>query len=374
MTHVVGASRAEPAIAPLPEPPKAWASGHSVQLYESEEFLASSVAGFLAEGVAAGQPVLIIATADHARAFLAGMRARRVDVDELVVGRDILVLDAQETLDQFMRGASPDPAKFEELIGQTLRRLAMDRPYVVVRAYGEMVDLLWRAGNIAAAMEVEELWNDIALRHSFDLLCAYAMQNFASETHSMGFLGICDKHQRVLPTEAYLHADESQRLRQIAVLQQRALALEAEVRHRRELEGRLRETLEQRRRVEEEFRRRELELRDFLENGLEPMHWVGPNGIIQWANRAELEMLGYARDEYLGQHIARFHVDQEAIQSILARLARGEELRNHPARLRRKDGTIRQVLLNSNVLWQDGKFVHTRCFSRDISDVTLPIA
>jgi PAS domain S-box-containing protein len=78
-------------------------------------------------------------------------------------------------------------------------------------------------------------------------------------------------------------------------------------------------------------------------------------------------MLGYAREEYVGRHIAEFHTDQATITDILACLGRGQTLRDHPARLRARDGSIRDVLINSNVLFEDGKFVHTRCFTRDVT-------
>ena len=98
------------------------------------------------------------------------------------------------------------------------------------------------------------------------------------------------------------------------------------------------------------------------------LHWVGPDGTILRANRAELELLGYSPDEYIGHQIAEFHADQDVIGDILRRLQRGEELREVEARLRCKDGSVKHVLISSNVLWEDGKLVHTRCFTRDITD------
>ncbi|MDT7603978.1 MAG: hypothetical protein QOF61_1975, partial [Acidobacteriota bacterium] len=92
------------------------------------------------------------------------------------------------------------------------------------------------------------------------------------------------------------------------------------------------------------------------------------DGTILWANRAELELLGYTRDEYIGHHINEFHADKDAIQDILARLTRGEELHGYEARLKCKDGSIRHVAINSNVYWEGERFVHTRCFTRDISE------
>ncbi|MCA1816835.1 MAG: PAS domain S-box protein [Acidobacteria bacterium] len=118
----------------------------------------------------------------------------------------------------------------------------------------------------------------------------------------------------------------------------------------------------------EELRRRERELTDFFENATVGLHWVGADGAILWTNRAELEMLGYSRDEYIGHNITEFHADQEAINDILARLSRGEELDGYEARLRCKDGSIRHVVINSNVLFDGDRFVHTRCFTRDITE------
>jgi PAS domain S-box-containing protein len=124
----------------------------------------------------------------------------------------------------------------------------------------------------------------------------------------------------------------------------------------------------ERQRADKALRRAEEDLRDFVENASIGMHWLGPEGIILWANRTELEMLGYTADEYVGHHIAEFHVDRVAIQEILQRLARGEILPEYEARLRRKDGSIRDVTVNSNVLWEGGKLIHTRSFTRDVSD------
>ena len=124
----------------------------------------------------------------------------------------------------------------------------------------------------------------------------------------------------------------------------------------------------ERKTAEEELRRSEQELADFFENATIGLHWVGPDGTILRANRAELDMLGYSRDEYVGRPIADFHVDEEVICDILERLQAGEKLAEYPARLRCKDGSIKEVLIDSSVLWRDGEFVHTRCFTRDVTE------
>ncbi|HEY7269179.1 MAG TPA: GAF domain-containing protein [Dehalococcoidia bacterium] len=119
----------------------------------------------------------------------------------------------------------------------------------------------------------------------------------------------------------------------------------------------------------EQLERSRRDLRDFLENGAIGLHWLGPDGSVQWANQAELSMLGYSEDEYIGHHIAEFHANKQAIDDILVRLRRGETLHDYPAQMRTKDGRIRDVLIDSNVLWDEGEFVHSRGFTRDVTDV-----
>ena len=110
------------------------------------------------------------------------------------------------------------------------------------------------------------------------------------------------------------------------------------------------------------------ELADFVENAVEGLHRVGPDGTILWANRAELQMLGYEWDEYVGRHIAEFHVDPATIDYILTTLLSGGALYDQPARLRCKDGSIKRVLIHSNGHFDDGQLRYTRCFTRDATE------
>jgi PAS domain S-box-containing protein len=119
----------------------------------------------------------------------------------------------------------------------------------------------------------------------------------------------------------------------------------------------------------ERLRQRDRELTDFIENGAVALHWVDARGIIVWANQAELALLGYTRDEYIGQHIARFHADADAVADMLQRLTRNETLHNHAVRLRAKDGSIKEVLISSNVQCDGDRFLHTRCLTRDVTEL-----
>ena len=122
-----------------------------------------------------------------------------------------------------------------------------------------------------------------------------------------------------------------------------------------------------RRESEERLARSERELVDFFENATVGMHWLGPDGRIIRVNRAELQMLGYSTEEVVGHNIAEFHVDQDAAGTIFDCLTGGEDLHERPARLRCKDGSIRDVLISSSVYRENGRFVHTRCFTLDVT-------
>ena len=124
----------------------------------------------------------------------------------------------------------------------------------------------------------------------------------------------------------------------------------------------------ERKQAEKNLRQSERELADFFENASVGLHWVGPDGTILRVNQAELKMLGYTREEYVGHHIAEFHVDQDVIADILHCLSTGEILQDCETRMRCKDGSIKHVLIDSSVMWEDNRFIHTRCFTRDITD------
>src|SRR3954463_10908386 len=117
------------AIVALPQPPRAWSTGHDVQFYESEEFLYGSVASFLVDGVRAGQPIVVIATEVHRRHFADYMRGTGVDIDTLLHGRDVVWLDARETLNAFMEGPTPSRELFQATVGAVFEKLMENRKY-----------------------------------------------------------------------------------------------------------------------------------------------------------------------------------------------------------------------------------------------------
>jgi PAS domain S-box-containing protein len=108
---------------------------------------------------------------------------------------------------------------------------------------------------------------------------------------------------------------------------------------------------------------------DFFENGTVALHLVGGDGTILHANKAELELLGYEPEEYIGRNIRQFHADQLVIADILGCLQRGERLHKYPARLLAKDGSIKDAEITSSALFKDGEFINTRCFTVDVTDL-----
>jgi PAS domain S-box-containing protein len=353
-------------------PHRAWPQAehdhaHAVRFYESEDFLAGEVADYAAAGIASGQAVLLIATDLHRAAVASRLSALGVDLDSVTATGQLRMLDARITLAAFMVDGAPDVEKFRAVVGAALEQSFARAPSTPVRAYGEMVDLLWKDNNVDGALRLEELWNDLSRTYSFSLLCGYAMGNFSRSADSERFLEVCRRHSHVFPTERITEADHEERSLQISVLQQRASALETELAHRAEIERRLKALLAEQRRTQTALQRSERHLRDFLENAAEGIHWVGLGGAILWANQAELDMLGYTAEEYIGRNIAEFHVDRDVINDMLARLLRGETLREYGTQMRHKDGSLRHVVVNSNAYRENGEFVHTRCFTRDIT-------
>ena len=167
---------------------------HAVQFYSDPQRLCISVADFLADGIAAGQPTIVIATPAHRARILDELMARRFDLTKLMQAGTVSLLDAQETLDKFMVDGRPDPAAFKEVVGAAIDRVCWFSGERVVRANGEMVDVLWRAGQCEAAIQLELLWNDLAKQYSFSLLCGYAMGPFMKKA---GRAEVCAVHTHV---------------------------------------------------------------------------------------------------------------------------------------------------------------------------------
>jgi hypothetical protein len=150
---------------------------HAVRFYEDDNSLCRIVSGFIAEGLALDQPALIVATQPHIDSIVNNLTAATINVEALKEKGDLLLLDARATLASFMVNGQPDPDFFKASASSALEKVARGRRKTI-RAYGEMVDVLWKNGMSAAAIRLEMLWNRLANTHDFSLLCGYAMGNF----------------------------------------------------------------------------------------------------------------------------------------------------------------------------------------------------
>jgi hypothetical protein len=168
---------------------------HGVKFYKDAASLADIVCGFLAEGLGRGEPAVVIATPEHERYFRECFAAKGIDVDAAVAAETLTFLDAAETLTQFMRGGVPMAHLFTETLTPVLASIATRHGGVNIRAYGEMVDLLWKQEQTAAAIRLEQLWNELARSHRFELLCAYAMGPFYKGSATDD---ICAAHSHVV--------------------------------------------------------------------------------------------------------------------------------------------------------------------------------
>ena len=230
---------------------------HLVQFYETEEFLVRSVSTFFAAALRSGEAGILVATPAHRAAIEEALASGgSCDLLAACARGQYVALDAADTLATFMVDGQPDPQRFAASVGDVIRRAGTDRPGV--RAFGEMVALLWRQGNRCGALRLEELWNDLQRDLHFTLFCAYPMNGFANDDgHPVGVTGVCALHSRVIPAESYSGlTTPDERLRAVAILQQKAAALEAEIEQHRATERALRDAkaaAEQANRAKDQF-------------------------------------------------------------------------------------------------------------------------
>jgi PAS domain S-box-containing protein len=342
-------------------PPHDWNDldhcSHVVQFYADDSFLLEGLSRFIGSALGAGDAGIVIATKPHRDELTLRLQALGLDTARGISQGRFVSLDAAETLSKFMVDGWPDETRFDEVIGGVLKGVtsAAKGAQPRVAAFGEMVALLWADGKREAAIRLEQLWNDLAQKHSFYLHCAYPLSGFARSQDEDPILKICAEHSHVTPAESYTGlSTEPNRLRSVALLQQKAQALENEV--------------VQRKQIEKSLRRRELELAEILENAVEGVQQVGPDQKILWANQALLKLLGYRAEEYVNHQLSEFHVHQYIFDEFWQKLMRREDIYDFPAELKCKDGAVKHVRIHSTGLWEDGEFIHTRCFVRDVTE------
>lgn len=169
---------------------------HVVQFYEHDSELVGAVVPYLTAAAEACGVAIVIATEAHRRAFEAELEAEGLDLAQASAGGRFFSLDAAGTMAAFMADGQIDHGAFHEVIGGLVRTASESGG--PVRAYGEMVTLLWDAGNVLAAIELERLWNDLARELPFSLFCSYPTASVSGSEHAEALHQVCHLHSSVL--------------------------------------------------------------------------------------------------------------------------------------------------------------------------------
>jgi hypothetical protein len=169
---------------------------HLVQVYTDPEFLVEAVAEYLATGLRAGEGAIVIARPEHRKRFLIALEARGVHP-----GEQLRMLDAQQTLERFMASGMPQWTAFHEACGGAIAELRLQYP--TVRAYGEMVDILWQRGERTAALRLEDFWNELGKLQTFSLLCAYQLDPLDAQAYGGALQAVCRCHSHLIPARDY---------------------------------------------------------------------------------------------------------------------------------------------------------------------------
>jgi PAS domain S-box-containing protein len=255
------------------------------RFFEDDDALLDAVAAFLGEGLARGEPALAVLTPPHAVA----LRAR------LGAGGDRLVtLDAEQTLSLLMEGALPSAARFDAAIGAPLRSLAAGGR---VRAFGELVDLLWRDGNVAGALALEDLWNDLSRSGELSLLCASAMASFYRETGGRETGGRETGGRET-------GGRETGGREQAGAPADDARVLAAEIARRQEIEAALRGSVRDLRRVEDELRASDRRLRVITDALPVLVSYIDRGLRYRFVNSAYERWFGVPQEQVLGREMS----------------------------------------------------------------------
>ncbi|MGH7715117.1 MAG: MEDS domain-containing protein [Vulcanimicrobiaceae bacterium] len=174
---------------------------HAVQFYDSDErALISNVVQYLADGYRIGSSLRVFATQPHREAFIAGLEALGIDAAQAIEDGQFVSLDAEQTLRGFMVHGYPDAMLFDAMCGAGMRAGIERAKGRGVRGYGEMVGLLWRAGKTAAAVRLEQIWDELHSKHDdFSIFCSYPIDIFGHEFVAGAVDGVLCTHSTVVP-------------------------------------------------------------------------------------------------------------------------------------------------------------------------------
>ena len=168
-------------------------SDHIVQIYDSEAGFLETLAGFAGAGINAGDSIVIVATRPHLNALEERLTAHGIHIPSLIANHLYFPYDAEETLSKIMVDNSPDEELFMQAVNSMVRLAKAEGRSV--RAFGEMVVLLWQQGNKPATIKLENLWNKFCSVEALQLFCAYPRSVFTGDAEAE-ICSICASHSR----------------------------------------------------------------------------------------------------------------------------------------------------------------------------------
>jgi hypothetical protein len=182
---------------------------HIVQLYQDQQFLNRAVCRFAASAISNGEGVILVPTQAHWEAFRPRLEAEGVNVAAAQGAGQLTVVDADELLPQFMRDAMPDAPVFLGLAKEVISKARDGGRYSRVRWCGEMVNVLWEQGDVAASMDLEDQFDRLAREQEIAIFCSFVMDNFNGEVHSRMLPRLGQNHSHLIPVEDYARLERA---------------------------------------------------------------------------------------------------------------------------------------------------------------------
>jgi hypothetical protein len=176
---------------------------HIVQLYQDQDFLNRAVCRFAGAALANGEGIILVPTLTHWNAIRPRLEAEGVDVEAARKRGQLTVIDADECMPHFMRDAMPDAPVFLGLAGDVIGKARAGGRYQKVRWWGEMVNVLWERGDVAASMNLEDQFDQLATKHDVAIFCSFLMDNFNGDVHAHMLPRLGTNHSHLIPVEDY---------------------------------------------------------------------------------------------------------------------------------------------------------------------------
>jgi hypothetical protein len=184
-------------------------SEHIVQLYQDQDFLNRAVCRFAGAAIANGEGLILVPTATHWNAFRPRLEAEGVDVDAARERGQLAVVDADSFLPRFLKNGMPDSPVFLGLAADVIGKARAGGRYQTVRWWGEMVNVLWERGDVAASMGLEDLFDQLGHKENVALFCSFLMDNFDGEVHTHMLPRLGTNHSHLIPVEDYAHLERA---------------------------------------------------------------------------------------------------------------------------------------------------------------------